>query len=93
MQNYRNNVQIIGSILEATEQTGQEGIHVTPLIAKSNLSHPRLKTFLEKLTGNNLINDIEVKGKHTFVITQAGRVYLEEYKRFSEIAGSFGFEL
>ena len=39
------------------------------------------------------MNEIEWDGQNTFVITDKGRLYLEEYKRFSEIAGSFGLEL
>lgn len=84
---------IMGSILQATQDKGRDGIPVTNLMTKSNLPHPRLKTFLEKLCGSELINKIEVKGKHTFIITPKGILYLQEYKKFSSIAESFGLEL
>lgn len=93
MHKYRNVMTIQGSILDAAHDKGMEGIQVTNLIAKSNLSHPRLKEFLTKLIGNNLINKIEVKGRHTFIITEKGRLYLEEYKKFVEFSESFGLEL
>jgi len=77
----------------ATEQCGQEGIKVTSLLTKANLSHSRLAKFVGNLTGAGLINRIEYDGKHTFILTPKGRQYLESYKKFSDIAESFGLEL
>jgi len=93
MVSYRTSMQILGDLLTATEQSGQEGIKTTALISKANLPHSRLSKFLTNLTGNGLINKIEFDGRHTFVITQKGRQYLESYEKFSNIAQSFGLEL
>lgn len=90
---YRNSTQIIADLLTATDYEGQRGIPITKLILKSNLSHGRLKSFIANLTGAGLINKIKYDGKNTFVITEKGRLYLEEYKRFSNLADSFGLEL
>jgi len=90
---YRNSTQIVSEIVTLVESSGQEGIQITPLCQKANLAHSRLRTFLTTLTGSGLINKISYDGKNTFVISDKGRLYLEEYKRFSEIAGSFGLEL
>ena len=49
--------------------------------------------FISKLTQSNLINKIETNGKITFIITEKGKIYLDEYKKFSNLAGSFGLEL
>lgn len=86
-------MQIVADLLTVTDQSGQEGIKTTSLLTKANLSHSRLSKFLENLTGAELINKIEYDGKHTFVITPKGRQYLESYKTFSDIAGSFGLDL
>ena len=93
MGSYRTSMQIVGDLLTATEQSGQQGIKTTALISKANLSHSRLSKLISNLTGNGLINKIEFDGKHTFVITQKGRQYLESYVRFANIAQSFGLEL
>lgn len=93
MKSYRNSVEIVTSLLEATEQSGQEGIRPTKLLTSANLSHNRLTKFLENLTGSGLINKIEYDGKNTFVITPKGKNYLESYKKFSNIAESFGLDL
>ena len=93
MVSYRTSMQIVGDLLTATEQSGQEGIKTTALISKANLSHSRLSKLISNLTGAGLINKIEFDGRHTFVITQKGRQYLDSYVKFSSIAESFGLEL
>ncbi len=93
MVTYRNSTQIVADLLSATEQSGQEGIKITPLLEKANLSHSRLTKFVENLTGAGLINKIEYDGKNTFIITPKGRQYLESYEKFSDFSESFGLEL
>jgi len=93
MAGYRTSMQIVADLLIATDQSGQEGIKTTTLLTKANLSHSRLSKFIENLTGAELINRIEYDGKNAFVITPKGRQYLESYKQFSDIAGSFGLDL
>ncbi|MFB5615259.1 MAG: winged helix-turn-helix domain-containing protein, partial [Candidatus Nitrosomaritimum yanchengensis] len=83
MVSYRTSMQIVGDLLSATEQSGQEGIKTTYLLTKANLSHSRLAKFLSNLTGAGLINKIEFDGKNTFVITPKGRQYLESYMKFA----------
>ena len=90
---YRNSTQITCDLLTVTQDSGQNGIAVTPLCQKGNLSHSRLRNILSKLTGSGLVNEIEVDGKNTFVITEKGRLFLEEYKKFHEFANSFGLEM
>jgi len=90
---YRTSMQIVADMLYQTEQCGQVGIKTTSLLTKANLSHSRLEKFVKNLTGAGLINKIEYDGKHVFVITPKGKQYLESYKQFSELAGTFGLEL
>ena len=93
MVTYRNSTQIVADLLTATEQSGQEGIKTTRLLAKANLPHSRLTKFVENLTGAGLINKIEYDGKNTFVIKPKGRQYLESYEKFLDFSESFGLDL
>ena len=90
---YRNTIQIMSDVLENVDYAGSEGLQITNLIQKANISHSRLQKLIENLTGSGLINKIEYDTKSTFVITEKGRLFLEEYKKFSGFAGSFGLEL
>jgi len=89
----RNTYQITEDILDTILISGEHGITITPLLRQSNLPFTRGSGFLSKLTQSNLVNEILVKDKKTFVITERGKVYLEQYKQFNEIAESFGLEL
>ena len=80
---YRNSMQIMSAVLENGDYAGTEGLGITQIIRKSNLSHSRLQKLIENLTGSGLINKIEYDKKSTFIITEKGRVFLEEYKKFS----------
>jgi len=93
MKQYRNSLQITGSILEATKNKGRDGIQVTTLMTGANLPHPRLTKFLHNLCGTGLINKIKFDGKNTYVITEKGIQYLDHYQKFADIAESFGLEL
>lgn len=93
MTTYRTSMQIVADLLVATDQCGQEGIKVTSLLTKANLSHSRLSKFVENLTGAGLINKIDYDGKNTFVITTKGKQYLESYRRFQDLAESFGLDM
>ncbi|MGQ0794636.1 MAG: winged helix-turn-helix domain-containing protein [Nitrosopumilaceae archaeon] len=86
-------MQIVSDLLTVTEQSGINGINVTSLLTKANLSHSRLGKFLNNLTGAGLINRIEFDGKNVFVITSKGRQYLESYKNFQNLADTFGLDL
>ena len=90
---YRNSLQIMAKVLDDTKNAGQNGITVTSLIRKANLSHSRLTTLTKNLTGSGLLNQIRFDGKNTFVITEKGFLFLEEYKKFNDFAMTFGLEL
>lgn len=89
----RNTYQITEDILDTVLSSGEHGVTITPLMRESNLPYKRAAGFIYKLTQSSLINEIVVKNKKTFVITERGKVYLEKYKQFNDIAESFGLEL
>ena len=90
---YRNTVQIMSHVLANVDNAGIDGLAITHIIQKANISHSRLNTFLENLTGSGLINTIIYERSHTYVLTPRGLEFLEEYKKFVEFAGAFGLEM
>ena len=88
--NYRSTQQIYADVLSIAKNTDRDGIAITTLCRKSNLSHGRLKDFISNLTGACLIN---VKFQKNYVITEKGRTYLENYIKFHDLAESFGLEI
>ena len=92
-KNYRSHQQIVGDVLTITQDANRSGIAITVLCQKANQSHSRLRNLLTKLTSSGLVNKIEYDGKNVFVITPKGKLFLEEYTKFHEFAGSFGLEM
>ena len=93
MKNYRNSPRIVYDVLTITQDANQSGIKTTSLLTKANLSHSRLEKFVKNLIGAGLVNKIEYDGKNTFVITEKGRLYLEQYRKFESLTASMGLEL
>lgn len=92
-KNYRHHQQILADVLLITQDANRNGIAVTKLCTKSNISHGRLRSLLTTLTSSGLVNQIKYDGRNVFVITPKGSQYLEQYKKFSEIAESMGLEM
>jgi len=86
----RSTQQIYADVLSIAKNTDRDGIAITTLCRRSNLSHGRLKGFIRNLTGAGLIN---VKFGKNYVITEKGKTFLENYIKFHEIAESFGLEI
>lgn len=90
---YRNSLQIMADVLDTAGVHGQEGATKANLMRRANISHSRLSTFLENMTGSGLINIIIYERSHTYVLTPRGLEFLEEYKKFVEFAEVFGLEI
>jgi|TARA_R110000824_G_scaffold12395_3_gene54353 predicted transcriptional regulator len=86
-------MQIMYDVLKETSQAERTGVGVTKLLTKSNLPYTRGLSLIQKLVGRGLMNKIETNGNNTYIITENGRIILEEYKKFSDLASTFGLEL
>ncbi len=93
MNGYRTSPQILSEVLLITNSCDRHGVAVTKLCHDANLSHGRLKKLIVKLTDAGLMNKIEYDGKNTFVVTDKGKVFLDRYKQFTDIAESFGLDM
>ena len=90
---YRNSLQIMTNVLDNMSNAGMDGLTVSQIILKSNISHSRLQKLVHNLSSSGLVNKIEYEKKQTFVITEKGRLLLQEYKKFSDLAETFGLEM
>ena len=81
----RNNNQILNLVLDNT----QNKITTSSLLQKTNINHSRLKKITEILIHKKLV----IKFEKNYVITEKGRIYLEKWKNFVNLAESFGLEI
>ena len=92
---YRNSMQIMSAVLENVDYAGTEGLGITQIIRKSNLSHSRLQKLIENLTGSGLINKIEydkkkelddlIRIKTNQQLNQYSNIYFRKVKKDTNI--------
>ena len=83
----RDKMMIITDILAAMQS---KDLKFTHLLYKSNLSHTRLKDYLEELLGRNLVVEFDTKEGKRYHLTDEGAKFLSEYRRVNEFVKSFG---
>ena len=85
----RGKLEIIADILTSIQN--KEGkIKPTHLLYKSNLSHAKLKEYIDILLKKGMIEEQLVKGKKMFFMKDQGHKFLLEFERIKEFSDSFG---
>lgn len=91
MKSRRTKLEIINDILISIIGKGG-AIKPTHLLYKSNLSHTKMKMYLDELYQKNMIYDTEDSRENRLIaITEKGRKFTVEYKRVREFSEAFGF--
>ena len=85
----RGRLDIIADILRSIQNKGGK-IKPTHLLYKSNLSHAKLKEYMEMLLEKGMIEEKEVKGKKIILMKEQGLKFLLEFNRIKEFSDSFG---
>jgi len=85
----RNKLDIIYDMLRAIEGKGGK-IKPTHLLYKSNLSHQRMKLYINELKDRKLIEEAQVKKKKMYALTDDGRKFLQRFKQMKEFTEAFG---
>ena len=83
----RDKMMIIADILAALQS---KNLKFTHLLYKSNLSHARLKEYLEELLAKNMVAEIDTKEGKRYALTEEGAKFYQEYIRVNEFVKSFG---
>jgi len=85
----RSKIDIVHDILKAMHDKGGR-IKPTHLLYKSNLSHKRMKEYLEELLGKKLILEEKDDDKTMYAITEQGSEFLANYRKLKEFTEAFG---
>lgn len=89
MTERRSKLEIIGDMLKSIQAKGG-AIKPTHLLYKSNLSHERMKLYVDELKLKGLIEEKEEKGKRLFAITDKGFDFLSSFRKVKELEDAFG---
>ena len=84
----RNKIEIVYDILEVI-RINNSHIKTTQILSKANLSHVKLKVFLEELEGNGLIEIHEEKKHKYYQLSKKGYEYLDKLKQMKKFMEVF----
>jgi predicted transcriptional regulator len=94
MAQYRTQTRIIADILATARDhnTDGEGVGITTLLRKGNISYTRMMKLISNLVGAGLLIELNVKGSK-YKISDKGLSFLHAYAQFEDFAASFGLRL
>ena len=87
----RNKLEIIKDILEVIRNRSGK-IKPTHILYKSNLSYVMMEEYMKELMDKEFIQEKKLNKGKTYVITEKGINYLQQYHLISEFTQSFGIE-
>ena len=65
----------------------------THILYGANLSHDRLKMYLEFLLEKDFINEVNNEGKVAYQITDKGKKFVVEFAKIEELSTAFGINI
>lgn len=90
MAKKREKLEIIRDILEVIQE--KRHIRSTRLLHASNLSTQMFKEYIGLSISRKLIEEVLIKKKKNFSLTDKGKLFLEEYKSIERVIRTFGLD-
>ena len=87
-QQYRSEMGIMGDILDVTQNGGQQGVIVSAISRRANLSHYAVLDKCEKLINAGLVETKREDRNRKFRITEKGLEFFQEFKTFQNLLES-----
>ncbi len=84
-QQYRSEMGIIADILGVTLDGGRQGVIVSAISRRANLSHYAVLEKCQKLIDAGLVESMKDNRNRLFVITEKGIRFFQEFQRFQNI--------
>jgi len=87
-QQYRSEMGIMGDILDVTMDGGREGVIISAISRKANLSHYAVLDKCAKLVTAGLVDSVKNDRNRLFMITEKGLEFFQEFRRFQDLVES-----
>jgi predicted transcriptional regulator len=84
-QQYRSEMGIISDILGVTMDGGTQGVIVSAISRRANLSHYAVLEKCQKLINAGLVESMKDNRNRLFVITEKGIRFFQEFQRFQSV--------
>ena len=95
MAQYRTQVRIIADVLSTARDMNTEGngVGITALLRRGNMSYGRMSKLLSELVGSGLLTELNRDRISKYMISEKGIQFLTVYRSFEDFAQSFGLRL
>lgn len=81
-------------MMRAIQNGGDEGAGPTKILYSANLSHDRLRQYINELLEKGLIRAVEQNGSsRVYVLTEKGREFLREFIKIERFSQAFGIDI
>ncbi len=90
-QQYRSEMGIIADILGVTMDGGIQGVIVSAISRRANLSHYAVLEKCQKLIDAGLVESMKAERNRLFKITEKGIRFFQEFQRFQNIVQGMAF--
>ena len=87
-QQYRSEMGIMGDILDVTMAGGREGVIISAISRRANLSHYAVLDKCEKLVEAGLVASTKNERNRIFTVTEKGLQFFQEFQRFQSLVES-----
>jgi len=87
-QQYRSEMGIMGDILDVTLNGGQQGVIVSAISRRANLSHYAVLDKCDKLVEAGLVETKRDERNRKFSITEKGLEFFQEFRTFRDLLES-----
>jgi len=78
----------MGDILDVTTSGGREGVIVSAISRKANLSHYAGLDKCQKLIDAGLVNSVKNERNRTYMVTEKGLQFVQEFQKFQSLVES-----
>ena len=95
MPQYRTQGKIIADILATARDmnTDGQGVGITTLLRRGNVSYSRMTKLLVELVGAGLLLEETMERASKYRISDKGMLFLKAYFQFEDFAQSYGLRL
>ena len=87
-QQYRSEMGIMRDILDVTMNGGRDGVIVSAISRKANLSHYAVLDKCEKLVSAGLVESNKNERNRVFIMTEKGLGFIGEFRKFQNLVES-----
>lgn len=92
-RHYRNGTEITMIVLKIIKDCGMQGVKISEIARRANLSHYAVLERCQKLLDAKLLRSISNRTNHIIIITEKGMMFEQQMEEFLALVESIGIRM